>query len=91
MSNKQHISERPDVDISVNEYGDSDFLRRGKRIWLSTNYRRSNDTYWYQGLEFDSRKAWFDFVKKVNAANKKLKKANKDKDGMPIFEEAANG
>jgi hypothetical protein len=42
---------------------------------------------WYSAITFSSREQWFKFVRLVNRENRRLKGADKDDDGFPIFEE----
>lgn len=42
---------------------------------------------WYSGIEFESRKAWFQFVKLVNDMNRLVKRLPKDEWGFPILPE----
>lgn len=42
---------------------------------------------WYSGIEFESRKAWFQFVRLVNDTNKLVKRLPKDEWGFPILPE----
>lgn len=47
-----------------------------------------NANGWEYQIRFNSRKDWFDFVTRVNNLNFHLKKAEKDEDGFPIFDES---
>ena len=45
---------------------------------------------WYSGIEFTSRKAWFQFVKLVNDTNRLVKRLPKDEWGFPVIPEGGD-
>lgn len=46
--------------------------------WIKFEIINSND--WCYTLEFENRKEWFKFVRKVNLANKRIKEKNIEKE-----------
>ena len=63
-----------DSDISYKKPSDKSFDQN----WIKLYFE--NDNGWISTLEFESRKEWFKFVRKVNYANKIIKAKNIEKE-----------